>query len=895
VVIAQRATNLLARYPAGQLVLGTNLVGDYDGSLRNGGDRVRLFSASPGDGSLIDEVTYGDSGRWGRWADGGGSSLELIHSGSENRLPSNWGDSDETGKGSWTQINFTGVLDNGKANQAVDSLEITLQGAGEWLLDDVQCTNAGIAGNLVASGTFEAGTNGWIFQGTHDLSSLETNTGGGLGGFNSASSLRLRASGRGGTGGNRLRAEYATTPATGTVHHISAQARWLRGETNIVLRAHGNWLEAAGSLMAPTNLGSPGLPNSRVLTNTGPAIYDVAHSPVLPAANQIVLVTARVHDPDGVTNLMLRYRIDPAATVTNVVMNDAGTNGDARAADGVFSGRIPGQTAGKLAAFRVEASDAFGATSLFPMEQVIYPGDVEKCECLVRFGETPMTNAPTTFGSYRMWMTAATTNQWSTRLKLHNGPLDITFVYNDTRAIYNAGALYSGSPATSLAGSYNGPMGVICGYELAFPSDDRLLGATEAVLDWPIRDNTGQREQVAYWIAEQMGLRPNYRRFVHCFVNGLSATNRGYVGNFGVTIARVYEDTQQPGSDFIDQSFPGLNDGELHKLDQWVEFSAASDFYSNTNATDPTLGVFNTTNSLKKLARYRWLFPKRGGAAQAHNYDSLFKLVDAANTNASDYTASVEAIVNVDQWMRVWAFEDVMGNSDAFGNGTGGKNMFMYRPSTFDPWELLLWDLDTGLGEGLYFAAFGTNQYGLFHSPTDPINHRMNTNAPFLRAYWRGIQDALNGPLRDFIPPLIGNQAALTGNGIPVVPYSVAVGTNSAGVTNLSLIAWISRRAQYLSAQTNTVSAPFAITNNGGANFSTNVSTVLLGGTAPVGSAFIRTNSTTSDAPVTWATVTNWTLSVNLASGTNSFIVRGYSRLGVSNAVDTITITRTGP
>ena len=37
---------------------------------------------------------------------------------------------------------------------------------------------------------------------------------------------------------------------------------------------------------------------------------------------------------------------------------------------------------------------------------------------------------------------------------------------------------------------------------------------------------------------------------------------------------------------------------------------------------------------------------------------------------------------------------------------------------------------------------------------------------------------------------------------------------------------------------------------------------------------------------------TNWTVTVALTNGANPLTVRGYDRLGVSNAVDTITITR---
>ena len=60
-----------------------------------------------------DQVTYGTGGRWGEWSGGGGSSLELIDPHANHRLAANWADSDESQKSAWTNIETTGVLDNG--------------------------------------------------------------------------------------------------------------------------------------------------------------------------------------------------------------------------------------------------------------------------------------------------------------------------------------------------------------------------------------------------------------------------------------------------------------------------------------------------------------------------------------------------------------------------------------------------------------------------------------------------------------------------------------------------------------------------------------------------------------------------------------------------------------
>ena len=166
----------------------------------------------------------------------------------------------------------------------------------------------------------------------------------------------------------------------------------------------------------------------------------------------------------------------------------------------INSASILGQALDTRVAFRIEATDTLGASSRFPVEEPVYPGDQEKRECFVRFGEEP---ASGTFGSYRIWMTLTNQTQWADRSQIHAGLLNATFVYADQRVINNIGAAYNGSDNTSIY--YNSPTNGLCGYTLSFPSDDSLLGATDMLLDWSIQDPTGQREQLAYWMAGQLG------------------------------------------------------------------------------------------------------------------------------------------------------------------------------------------------------------------------------------------------------------------------------------------------------------------------------------------------------------------------------------------------------
>ena len=147
-VLGRNVANLMAKYTN---LSTANTLGNYTGKLSHKGQRVvlarpetltGLTAGKPATNTIFvteDEVTYEAGGRWGQWAHGGGSSLELINPNTNHRLAYNWGDSDETLKSSWTNLEYTGVLDNG-ANYAstIDVVQVGILDVGECLVDDLE-------------------------------------------------------------------------------------------------------------------------------------------------------------------------------------------------------------------------------------------------------------------------------------------------------------------------------------------------------------------------------------------------------------------------------------------------------------------------------------------------------------------------------------------------------------------------------------------------------------------------------------------------------------------------------------------------------------------------------------------------------------------------------------
>jgi hypothetical protein len=860
-VIANNAASLMPRYPN----LNTNnTLGNFSGNLSGRSERVTLampdsilttnangIVSTIAINIVVDEVTYGSGGRWTEWADAGGSSLELIDARSDHRQPSNWAASDESQKAPWTNVEHTGVLDHGAGTP--NQFQMHLQGAGEVLVDNVAVTPSGGA-NLIANSTFETDAAGWTAQGTQDKSSLET-----AAGYNSARSYHLRAVDRGDTGANRIRTPLTSPLTVGGTATIRAKVRWLRGHPEILLRLRGNHLEAIGTLSIPTNLGTPGARNSRTAANVGPAIYDVIHNPVLPQASQAITVTARVNDPDAPVVMQLNYRVNAAVSFNPVTMNDSGTAGDLIAGDGTYSGQIPGQSTGAIIAFYIRATDSQSAETRFPP-------DAPARECYIRVGDAQPAGS---LGTYRIWMPTATVNRWASRGPLDNTPLDVTFVYGNERVIYNMKALYAGSPY--IAPGYSSPTSGLCGYTGEFPKDDLFLGVNDFVLDWPGRDNAAVSEQISYWIADQANLPNSHRRFIHLHVNGATSNARG----------SVYEDVQQPGSDMIEEWSAGDTDGSFYKIERWFEFSDTMGLQADPM---PRLENYTTTGGAQKLARYRWNWLPRAIRGSANDFDDIFALVDAVNAPGPEpYTSQVEALADMEKVMGMFAMERVINNFDSWGHAIA-KNMYAYKPDD-GRWITFMFDND--------WLMIPSNNAGytvnspLFTPVDDPTVARMFAHPPFQRAFFRNIKLAIAAMAPEKINPLMdAKYNALVAAGV----------TTSAGgslVAPTAVKNWIAGRRSFLMSQLLSVEAPFAVTSNGGGDYSTTTNVVTLTGTAPIDVMKIAVNDVAY--PVQWTTVSNWSMNVPILAASTSMVVKGLDRNNnLAGATASFTVSFTG-
>src|SRR5208337_795022 len=236
------------------------------------------------------------------------------------------------------------------------------------------------------------------------------------------------------------------------------------------------------------------------VTNAGPAIYEVKHSPPLPATNQPVVVSARFHDVNPLQPTLL-YRIDtvtnPTPAYISVPMNDNGAAGDAVAGDGIFSATIPGQSAGTVVAFLVSARDSLGGTNLFPADLKSNAGVPR--ECVVGFGDATPAGS---FKHQHVFITQNWANRWAQGAPgVSHEEHDGTWVDGGGRIIYDWMGRYAGSPYHQYLGS---PIYNVAGQHWEVPRDDLLYGVSALDKEHvpgngALDDDTLQREQACYW------------------------------------------------------------------------------------------------------------------------------------------------------------------------------------------------------------------------------------------------------------------------------------------------------------------------------------------------------------------------------------------------------------
>jgi hypothetical protein len=839
VVVAEDPAILLQNYGYGAAF------GPYTGKLANDGENVRLVDAW---GNPVNSVRYHDGGTWSRWADGRGSSLELIDPTQDNSFASAWEASDESGKSEWEELKFTAP---DYIPSAESELHLFLVARGACLIDDVSIRRGG-GNNQIPNPGFETSTSGWLIQGTHVRSRRVT-----YDAHSGNACLELNASGKGDTIVNRVEIE-CSPPLTRGPYDVSLWARWLRGASLLVAHGQftpgpdggrpgpatnlsGNTLAARFRLTVPRNLGTPGAENSatrrlRELTgsvNLGPVIDQVTHSPPLPSAGEQVHVRARISDSTGVQSVRVLYRQGSAAgTFSSATLADDGLNQDGAAGDGVYGGFFGGFANGARIVFYIEASDTAGAVRRFPV-------DAPQTTCLFQV----QAFARQTIESVRVILDDARTQELSSRPLHSNDLLDGAFVYENDEVFYNVGLRYRGSPWGRPGRN---------GYRVRFEKDQPYHRGFTAI-------NLSSRgasatEGSCYFLVGRNGTHASPaptadHLWVRSFLNGNSLGTQSLIQ----TVDRQY----------IEKWYSAGAQGPVLKANGRLQFNDGGDAWLWDGASFVHMGP---SSEAYRSYFYHSIEQNRD---DWEPFIALTRIMDRRLTNAAAFDAQIDSILDVEAFLRVLSARVLQADWDAFTIGNG-HNGYLAYDGRVGRWGLLPFDMDNALGDA-NFPLYPSHDGDVARLMSRPLPRRIYIRilSEFLDGYW---------------------SAARAGPFLDALQRDVGVGTG--GVKG-----FLTTRGNNVLAQIRTsIDLPFRIVTGGGLEIITEATQIELQGDASVKVATILYQHNGGELiPLqpAWTTATRWRAQLELPEADNRFQFLGFSGEGELLATTAIRVEST--
>ena len=838
-VVAKNKLALAAKYP------GITIVGDWSGGLSNKGDTVRLNDAA---GNTVNVVQYFGSGRWDARASGGGSSLELLHPQMDNRQPEAWMGSDESSKAAWQTISYSGLATPtpGAADPTLYNEFIAgMITSGECLLDDISVIDTNDSGaELIQEGTFASGDAGkWRLLGTHGHSVMVTDGG------NPA--LKLIATGPSEHMHNHaettLRKSGGAFPAIDPSHDytISFRAKWQSGSPRLQTRLYFNRLVRQHLLAVPMNNGTPGAPNSRLIAQAAPTLFDIQQTPVIPEILEDVTLGITAESRVPPVSVVLKWRLDGVATWTEV---------PASALTGQsYTATIPGQAASGLVQFYFLATATNGATAT-------YPAGGENSRALIRWNDG---HAPPGPGyGLRILMPAAEADfLHSITNVMSNDFMPCTIVYREKEVFYDAGVRLK----SSERGRYGDPR---LGFAISFDPTHKFRGVHEIInMDrsaygqGTTNSGSGQVDIINQIFAQRAGGVPAmYNDLVY-----LVSPKPVHIGSAQMTMAE-YNDT------YLDSQWNNGGDSPTFKFDLV--------YYPTTTDTGGPEGMKNAQpddvrgvniGQIPSIDKedFRWYFLITN-ARTGDDYSRIVAMNQAFAELAAGNASTIASAIDIDQWLRASAAMSLIGSNDSYSTGGLPHNLKLYvRPD--DGRVLYLpWDADFVKMEATYAVAGNPD-----------LQRIIAANPVWKRMFYGHLHDLMNTSF---------NTAYLTSWVNHLSTY------NTVGGNWNEILTYVQDRNNFVmsdcSAQFPFVN--FEITTNGGADFSSPDPLVTLTGNGWIDVREIRISGTATPLVVTWLTQDTWQVQVPVVLGLNPFTLEAYDYQGQLVGSDTITITGTG-
>lgn len=774
------------------------------------------------------------------WSDGGGSSLELTDPRSDNDNPAAWLDSDESTRSNWQNVTYRMAAGQRFGNVLWNEFRIGMLDAGEVLVDDVSVVRdpEGTRQQLIQNGNFEttSGNTHWRMLGDHSGSQIIAEPG------NAANHvLKVSATAPARTSHNHIESTFLNNTALvdGQEYEVSFRARWVAGSPQLGATAYFQKLARTTLLPLPFRHGTPGAVNSRFAANIGPALSGLKHTPVVPRTNETVTVSVQASDPDGIVAATLNYSVNPASAFTAVTMTQSNRT---------WSASIPGQNAGQIVQFYVSAQDGVGATGFAPAQGL-------SSRALYQVADAQGANLSAhelrliQLDADRDFLLNSTNVMSQQRLRG-------TVIYDRSEVFYDVAVRLQGSAAGRARDGEQ-----YIGYDIAFPPDHLFRGVHGSVgIDRSARAPIVRQQDEIYILHmfQRAGLPVQHVDLCY-FVAPKTIHTGPAILQLGAYDGR-----------FVDEQFG--EDGSIFNFDITYEPSITVDgSLEAPKLPVPLQGHIGTdfADLGNDKEQYRSPFDIRFGE-RADDFSGLIRLCQTMGLPQAEFDAKIAAALNLKEASRVMALTILCGIGDIYFSSTPSlpHNCRIFMPADGQPVQFLPWDMDFVFTQGATSSIFpntGAN-----------ISKLMN-NAATRRLYLGQIYDLCQVVFEPaYMTPWLAH-------------YGAVVGQNYTGGSTYIQ----SRRASALGQLPAAV--PFAITSNNGNDFSINTNLASLAGTGWIDIREIEVNGIPYG--ITWTTITNWTMSIPLVSGTNMLMIQAIDLAGNrrANLADSITITNTLP
>ncbi|MDB6079347.1 MAG: hypothetical protein JWO82_3094, partial [Akkermansiaceae bacterium] len=457
----------------------------------------------------------------------------------------------------------------------------------------------------------------------------------------------------------------------------------------------------AGSWRASTGYPTPGRANSTLIAINlvPPHIEQVTHSPLQPAANQPVTITAKITSPNGMGAVSLSYQlVDPGAYLrssdpgyetswTSVPMSDSGTLGDATAGDSFYTAVLPAalQTNRRLVRYRVTFADALGNQQTVPYADdgqknfayYVYNG-LPAYRGSLRPGTEPVnTFSPATLGSIPVYTLIANGDD------VMKSQYDTA--YEDQR--FTGALVYDGVVYDNIQYRNRGQNSV---YQ---SGKNKWKYYFNAARDFAPRDLSGALYTETWgsfsanacaspWVPANRGMA-GVSESLSLKIFQLAGVPSPYSHYYQFRVVRNAEETPAAGSSVSDAISPGVDtDGQY-----------AGDFWGLYSAIEPIKGNFlderglpdgNIYSIAEGLGEPEHLLP--GYAENSADYNSFISTVETTTPTVDWWRANLD----LDTYYTFHAINRLIGNVDL----RAGENHYFYRRSTDNRWMVIPWDLD---------------------------------------------------------------------------------------------------------------------------------------------------------------------------------------------------------